>query len=1038
MEYLINFFLKHDRATLLLLFIIFFLGIFAYIKIPKESNPDIQIPIILVSTTLQGISAEDSERLLVKPLESGLRSVNNVKEMRSTATEGRAYIVLEFNAGFDNKKALQDVRAKVEDILGKLPAEADRPAVKEINISLLPIITLSLSGSLPERELISIGKTFKKRIEGLPNILSVEVAGSRKEILEVLIEPATLSNYNLDLAQIGNALHAYDTLITAGSIKASNYSVKLKSSIETLEDVKSLPIKASGNSILYLQDVAEIRSSLEEAQSTATVNGNPAIVLEISKKSGKHIIETVSQVKTLVKELQMYLPENLVINYSSDQSRNVTEMLNDLENNIIFATILVILIIILSMGLRPAMLIALSIPGSFFIGILFIFYLGYTVNIVVLFSLILSVGMLVDAAIVVEEYADRRMISGTSPKEAYQSAALMMFWPVLSSTLTTIVVFMPLLFWPGMAGKFMQYLPITLITTLTGSLLMSIIFLPTLGSLFGTNPSTYSSSEILRLQAIDAGDIQAFGPLTTQYYKLLIKILNKPLLFVSGTCLTLLVSALLYASFGKGIEFFPKVEPENIVIKISSPGNFSLAEKTNILKTAESLLEPLKNNFAMVYTRAGHFRDNSEGKADLLGKIQIELEDWKVRERSFIILEKIKQQLVHLEGVKVEVEEAQQGPSQGKPIKINLSTKSSTILNKVGQALLEYLNSVEGLTNIEDSKGNPEIEWDIKVDRDKAAILGVSTSVIGEYLKLITNGVILAKYKPNYADEEIDIVVRFPNKYRNISQLESYLINSSSGPILAKDLISWHPVRKTHQINRVNSLRTLTISADVNRGVLVNTKLKEIKKWIYENRAQYPGIEISFKGEEAEQKETGTFLMQAFVLALLFIALVLVLQFNSYYETFIIMTAIFLSTTGVLLGLLITNQAFGIVMCGVGIIALAGIVVNNNILLIDGYKVNKELGLTSKEAIIRAAISRLRPIFLTAGTTVLGLIPMISRLNIDFVARAITYNSPSSQWWVQLATTIAGGLTFSTILTLLFTPALLMLRAHKSENNASN
>lgn len=1028
MKALIESCIKHDKATLLVLIIIFIIGWFAYVGTPKESSPDVKVPMIILSTTLQGISPKDSDRLLVRPIENAMSSIDGIKNMRSTATDGRGYTILEFNAGFDSKKALTDVRAKIDMVVSELPGDASRPSVKEVNLSLFPVLNVALVGSIPTRELIYIARSLKKKIESSPNVLSVEIVGLKKEIVEIIMKPKIMDGYKLKIAEVLQAIDGNNRLVAAGSLK-NGYSIKVSGVLEDIIDIANIPIKSNGMSVITVKDIAEIRPTFEDSKGFARINGDSAVVLEVSKKSGKNLIETIEDVKNIMEEVKQSLPKHLSIIYSLDQSQKIIDVLSDLENNILIATLLVVAVIIAFMGYRSAIMVAIAIPGAFYIGIIILSYMGMTMNMVVLFSLIMSIGMLVDASIVINEYADRKMIIGVNRSDAYKMSALHMLWPIIASTATTLIVFVPLLFWPGMIGQFMKYLPLTLISTLTGSVLMALVFTPVLGGLFG-GASVNNALAIKRMKAIDGGDVSMLGPFMKKYYSMLASVLLKPGRFISIIMCVLLISIFSYVMFGHGLEFFPKVEPETAIIKVRSQGNFSMDQRDDLLKRVENQILGFTNEIEIVYARSGKFGGEKFFSDDIIGIIQIEFVDWKIRRTASKILSEIKNNTTDLKGIILEIEEEKKGPSGGgKPIKINVSSFSGEHLYAAISKIVHTMHEMGGFVGIEDTRPSPEIEWNIEIDRNKAFLSGVNVGLIGEYIKMVTNGAKIGSYRPDNVEDEVDILLRLPQSERNITKLDSFFINGSKGLTPMSNFITITPKNKVKKINRENSLLVLSISADVDPGLLVNDQMQKLSEGLIEQKDTFdPGVQITFKGESEDQEEAKSFLSKAFILALIGVILTLVIQFNSYYYTFVIMTAVLLSTAGVLIGLLITGTSFSVSMCGVGIISLAGIVVNNNILLIDAFKGNLEMGDSYQEAIIKSAISRVKPILLTAGTTILGLLPMVLKINIDFFSRSVTYNAPSSQWWVHLSTTIASGLIFATILTLFFTPALLMLR----------
>ncbi len=561
--------LHRSRTVITTLVLILLAGIVAYGDIAKEADPDINIPIIYVSMTHEGISPEDAERLLVRPMEIELRGIEGVKEMRSTAGEGHASVLLEFEAGFDADTALDDVREKVDIAKNELPEETDDPTVHEVNVGLFPVLVVTLSGELPVRSLIRIAKDLQDDIEGLPGVLAADIGGDREEVLEVIIDPVKLESYNISNTDLINAVQLNNRLVAAGAMDTGKgrFSIKVPGLFESAKDVFGIPLKVSGEGVVTLGDVTDIRRTFKDAESYARLNGQPAVVLEIKKRLGENIIDTIEDVKALVEEEQKLWPEGLQVTFSQDKSSDIRIMLNDLQNNIISAIILVMIVVISALGLRTAGLVGLSIPGSFLIGILYLYLFGFTINIVVLFGLILAVGMLVDGAIVVTEFADRKMAEGYDKAEAYALAAKRMSWPIIASTATTLAVFMPLLFWPGVVGEFMKFLPITLIVTLTGSLLMALIFVPTLGSVFG-KAGSMNAKTLGALAAAETGDIRQIGGATGGYVRTLGFALRHPTKFVLLAFAILIGVQTYYSTHGNGVEFFPEVEPEMALVYV--------------------------------------------------------------------------------------------------------------------------------------------------------------------------------------------------------------------------------------------------------------------------------------------------------------------------------------------------------------------------------------------------------------------------------------------------------------------------------------
>ena len=1003
--------LDRSRTTILILLFLLCGGLVAYIAMPKESNPDVAIPIIYVSVTLEGISPEDGERLLVRPLEQELRSLEGVKEMRSVSNEGHASVTLEFDAGFDAKVALADVREKVDTARSKLPEEADEPTVTEVNVALFPVLSVGLSGPIAETELVYIARRLKENIEGIAEVLSVEIGGDREDLLEIVVDPQVLDSYGIDYNELFNLVSRNNRLVAAGSLDtgAGRMSMKVPGVIENLEDVMSMPIKVVGDSVVTFADVATIRRTFKDPTGFARINGQPAIVLEVAKRSGANIIETIDQVKALMEQAKPLLPPGVEVSYIMDQSQEVQNMLSDLLNNVLAAIVLVLILVVASMGMRSALLVGLTIPGAFLSGILLIWLLGFTLNIVVLFSLILVAGMLVDGAIVVSELADRYLQQGQTPRQAWTNAATRMAWPVIASTATTLVVFLPLLFWPGVIGQFMKYLPATVILCLLASLAMALVFLPVLGAVTGGQARP-----------------QAAAPNATgnAYRSVLITLLKRPGLTLLGM-LTLV--ALIYVGYGRfnhGVEFFPDVEPESAQIWLRARGDLSVQEKDALLQQVEKQVIGMPEVKAL-YARSLAQPDGQLG-ADVIGTLQFQFVDWHQRRPANDILAEMSQRTAGIPGVVLEFRKQEQGPTDGKPVKLQISALDPALGEQWVERVRSEMQKLGGFVDIEDDRALPGIEWRIKVDREAAARFGADVLSVGNAVQMITNGLKLATYRPEDATDEVDIRVRLPGNWRSLDQLGRLTLNTPAGQVPLSNFVDLQPAPKVGTLRRVDGDRTITLQADLAEGARLDERLRALREALGEVPAE---VKVQFAGEDADQREAATFLMSAFVVAIFLMAIILVTQFNSLYQAALVLSAIVLSTAGVLMGLLINGQSFGIVMVGMGLIALAGIVVNNNIILIDTYNQLRSQGLQPREAALETGCLRLRPVLLTAVTTILGLMPMVLSVNVDLVTPSLGFGAPSTQWWTQLSSAIAGGLAFATVLTLLLTPCLLVLGA---------
>ena len=1099
------------------LFFILISGASTYISMPKESSPDVSIPIVYISLHQNGISPEDSERLLVKPIEDEVKTVEGVKEVRSTAYSGGGNVLLEFDAGFDSDQAMVDIREKVDRAKGDLPNEADEPTVNEVNISTFPIISISLSGEVPNRTLQDLAETLQDDIETIPSVLEAKIGGKRNEQVDILINPTAVESYGINLESLIDIVRQNNKMVSAGGQDTGDgsFDIKVPGLYETIEDVLNTPVKTDGDSVITFRDIAQVKRTFEDRQSFANVNGSNSVTIDVSKRIGENIINTIKEVKKVTNKTSEDFPENVDISFGSDQSKGIKTMLNSLQNNVIAAIILVLIIILGALGIRSGLLVGVSIPGSFLSGLLALSIMGFTINIVVLFALILSVGLLVDGAIVVVEYADRKIKEGLSVKAAFANASKKMSLPIISSTATTLAAFLPLIFWPGIAGEFMKYLPITLICVLISSLFMALLFVPVLGSILNTVSRIILQLIIPLLLSLIFFNILTFifGMLELSSYNFILTILkyllslslfififikiiprvykitesvnstdknislnakilssesNEPILNVTGFVglyakilnfllnhpSKVIISAIIiliavnytYTKVGEGVEFFPDVEPDLAKIVVYARGNLSVEEKRDYVARVENIILKIQSKnkeFKNIYSLSGNVSEQSEASEDFIGSISLEYNDWDKRRKSKVILAEILNKAKTINGIKVESREQQGGPGEGKPINIKLTSDSKKLLISEGIKLKKFIDNYPKLMNIEDNLPAPGIEWEINVDRKQASKFGANITSIGNVIKLATNGLKLGEYRPDDSNESIPLFLRYPNEGRTLDRIDNLRVSTSSGLVPISNFVDIEPNNRTGNIIRVNSKNAINIQADVEPGVYPDGKVKELEYvlGISDNAPSWRGrtldlpryeldnkVKVELIGENEDQKQAQQFLTKAFGVALFLMLMILLLQFNSFYSSLLILFAVLMSTAGVFIGLMVTAQPFGIVMSGVGVIALAGIVVNNNIILIDTFDFLKTKNSNIRESIIKTGAQRLRPVLLTTTTTVLGLLPMVTMTNVDFITREITRGSPDTQWWVQLSTAIVFGLIFATLLTLIVTPSALMLR----------
>ena len=967
---------------------------------------------------------------MIRPLERELSTIEGLDEVRASAGEGFALLRLDFHAGHDNRRALADVREKVDLLRPELPPGAEEPVVTEVDLSMFPVLTAALSGSVPEATLIRIARELRDRIETVPGVLEVGIGGEREDLLEVMVDPQTLETYQLPYNELIAALARNNQLVAAGAMDtgAGRVTLKVPGVIESVEDVLELPVLAHEGTVVTFAEVATARRTFKDPEGFARVNGQPAISLEIRKRGGANILDTVAAARAIIADASHDWPGGVEVRYLQDQARDVRELLGDLENSVLTAVVLVMLVIVAALGGRSSWLVGLSIPGAFLGGVLVLYLLGYTLNIVVLFSLILVVGMLVDGAIVVVEQADRYLAEGRGAS-AYRDAAQRMAWPIVASVATTLAVFLPMLFWPGMVGEFMFYLPATVIITLLMSLAMALVFIPVLAAtLGGAHPSR--PEQVKRIRAAEAGRFDELDGGTGRYVALLRWTVAHPVQTLAVAVVITGGLFVAYAELGRGVDFFPEIEPRFAQIQVQARGDLSVWEADTLVRSVEGRLLD-RPTLKTVYARTiGSPQDRlaQDYAEDVIGVIQLEFVDWQQRPRAVEILDRLRADLADIPGVRLQFLTESGGPQEGKPVVLEVSgERKGASLSKLTEGvehLRAGMQAVGGFVDVEDDRPLPGVEVRLEVDHREAARFGADVSLLGRAVQMLTRGLELGDYRPADADEEVDIRVRFPFDERNLAQLVNLRVPTQAGLIPVRNFVEFVPAPKTGIINRVDGRRTFTVEADVGPGRLVDEQLATLRDWL-DAHPMPQGVQLAVRGQQEEQAEAGRFLSWAFVVAIGLMFLILVTQFNSLYQAGLVMSAIAISTGGVLLALLLRGEPFSIVMSGIGVIALAGVVVNDNIVLIDTFNQLRREGIPADEAALRTGAQRLRPVVLTTVTTVLGLAPMVFGLTIDLIGREFSIGAPSTQYWVQLATAIAGGLIAATALTLLFTPAML-------------
>ena len=1008
------------RSTVFaVMLIILITGIYSYLVLPRESTPDITIPVVLVVTPYEGVSSSDIESLITRPIERKLKGLKDVEKMRSVSAEGSSMITIEFIPDVDIDNALQWVRDKVDQAKGDLPKDLENdPSILEINISEFPVLMVSVSGPVDETVLKKVGEELEDRIEQINGVLDVVLTGGREREIRVEFDPDRLFAYRISLSEVIRAIQQENVNIPGGSIDIGQgkYLLRIPGEFSSPEQIDNLVLTERDGRIIYFKDVARIVDAFEDRVSMARLNGKKSVTLAIKKRTGANIIEVADQVFAFLSAAENEVPAGVELSVTLNQSKDIRRMVSELENNIISGLILVVSVLFLFLGLRNSVFVALAIPFSMLLSFAVLQLLGITLNMVVLFSLILALGMLVDNAIVIVENIYRHMQEGKSAIQAAKVATDEVAWPVISSTLTTLCAFFPMTFWPGIMGEFMKYLPITLIVTLTASLFVALVINPTLCGHF------MSLGKNAGLAEREPAKIIRF------YQKMLEFALRHRLLVILASFFLLIGIIATYAVLGHGVELFPDIEPNRAFVEIKAPEGTNL-EASNELAGQVETFAAGEGDIRFVISEVGT-SGNSEGGGESvqsnLSRISLDFVERHDRhEDSRLVLDRLRAAVAPIAGAEFKVEKQEEGPPTGPPVSVEISGENIHVLEELVTAAKQKIKDVNGLVDLKDdfAKAKPEIR--ITVDREKASLLNLSTAEISEMVKAAISGTKLGVYREGA--DEYDIIARMPEyRRKSISDIRNLLIPSLDGsPVPLSTIADIKISTGFGSIRHIDQNRVVTVTADT-FGRNSNEVLQEVQQRLATLKLP-SGYRVYYSGEQEEQQKAENFLAKAFIGAILLIMLVLITQFNSVLQTVIVMTSVLLSLTGVFLGLMITVTPFGIIMTGIGVISLAGVVVNNAIVLIDYINQLVREGMELNSALVRAGVVRFRPVLLTAGTTILGLLPMAVGVSFDFKSFAWEIGGESADWWGPMAVAVIFGLTFATLLTLVVVPVLYSL-----------
>ena len=1025
MTKIIDFALSKAKTTLMIAVLIIIAGSNARQEIPIAASPNIQLPFVSVSVFLDGASPADGSRLVIKPLENRLLTIPGVKNVFASSSLSYIRIFLEFEVGYDIDKAVVDTKQAVEEVKFNLPKEAEDPQINEYSNANFPVMNLSVIGKSSLRQKVFYARELKDKIEAIEEVLETEVIGSPDEVLEGIINKSKMEAYGVTLTDLYYSVANNNVIIPGGKQDTGlgSFMIEVPSVIESAEDVYNIPIKVTKDAIVTLSDVASIRRTFKDFKSYARVNGEDAVTLEVMLREGANAIDAAEKINEELEEFRATLPKNLTVVKTNDDTVWARMMVSELNGNIISAVVLIMILVVASMGFRVSMLVGLSIPFCFLMTYLSLYLLGYEVNFLVMMGLLLGMGMLIDGSIVVTEYADRKISEGLSRLEAYRLASKRMFTPVLASTGTTIAAFIPLIFWPGFTGQFMRYLPITVSIVLASSLFYSLILIPVLGSYFGQS----SSALKLGKDSDKTGEI-IFDKLSEFYGKLTKVFVKNPGETMILTLAILFTIVTTYNFYGKGTVYFAIVDPVKAQITIRGRGNFSALESKQIIEDVEERLLKI-DELESVFLRSGSPWWESGG--DKIGSGYVEVVPPSERDISGLeIMELVSKVTQGIPGIIVEAEADMGGPQFDSPIELEITGEIESEVMTAALIAEEYMrNEVDGLTNIFSSQPYPSVEWSVEVDKQKAAQLGVNVGDVGALVQMLTSGFKVGEFRPDDSKDEVEIRVRFPSKDRTITGINNLNVTTKNGLIPVSSFINLTPKENRATINRRNGKYEQEIGASTIDESAVAEKVAEMQEWINAQNFSKSGISMTFTGMQEETEEVNKFMVMAGITALFIMLILLLTQFNSFYQSLLILSAVFMSFVGVLLGLLIANRPFSSTMTGISIVTLAGIVVNNNIVLIDTFnRLKFESPETDRLEVIRATCQqRLRPIILTSATTIFGLLPLAMGLSLDLLGRDISIGTRVVDWWQNLALSIVFGLGFSTLLTLIFTPAALAL-----------
>ena len=1014
-----------SRSTVFFLMIALVItGVLTYVSLPREKYPDIKIPVIFVSTVYPGAAPVDVEKQLTNPVERELAGLGGVKKMTSRSMESMSLVSVEFVSGTDVDVALQRVRDRVELAKADFPDDAEEPVLEEVSFSEVPILQVNLSGDVGPVILKQIAEDLQDELETVPGVLWVDLVGGLEREVRVDVDPRRLALYDLAFDDVKEAVEDENVSIPGGDMELGDvtYAVRVPGEVENPTEVGDFVIKSRDGKPIFIRDVADVSFGFKDRSSFARIDGRESVALTVQKRVGANIIGVVDEVKATVEAQSALWPAGLRAEFLGDASQEIHRQVRDLENSILSGLILVLLVLMFALGLRNALFVALAIPFSLLLTFVTLQLAGITLNMVVLFSLVLAVGMLVDNAVVVIENIYRHMEEGKPRLQAALDATHEVDSAILVSTLTTVGAFSPLFVWPGVVGDFMSYLPLTVCIALISSLVVAFTINPVLCSVFMRVKSDKKAQAPSRLDAWGEG-------LTANYRRLLGWSLDHRALTFGATFVVFFVGAIVFTRFNTGTEFISEEKPNQIKVDLELPPGTPIERTDAAARLMEERLRVLPDLRVMA-TSVGDGSQSDDfsdaGASPNVARITLDLLDRADREQdSVLTLEQARELAGAMPGVIIDVDKLDDGLPTGPPVSFEITGEDFEVLGDISARIRREIEDIAGLYSLKDDFDLARPEVIVDVDRVEASRLGLTMANVAGTVRTAINGQDASTYRQ--ADEDIDVTVRLAEPFRrSMDDLGSLRILGDSGAAVPlSSVATLHRSSSLPSINHKNRKRVVTISGQVTQPNLAVPIRQEAMARIAALPDLLPtGYSIQQGGQQEEEEESSAFLMGAFAWAVIIVLALMVGKFDSVFIPAIIISSVLMSMFGVFMGLVITRLPFSIVLTGVGVISLAGIVVNNAIVLLDYAEQLRAQGMARRETVLTTGVRRLRPVLLTAVTTILGLMPLTTGIEFDFHAMALSTDSESSDYWRSMGVAVIFGLAFATFLTLVLVPML--------------